>query len=246
MASIKDAVEDAFQESSSIIKYVIYAIPLFLVIHYAGAEVWGYNFWAILTGLLLFGFMLTCTYNVRKGNNVVLPSFNVFAVLWRGLKGVLALAPIATIAYFASIFIAKLITQYIADESIAGVACNIVYCIFASLTFTSYLLYSHRFKILDAYNVKTLSKYCIDILLAFGFMLVLLALVDVIIVTPVTYVIWLFMGIPNPVAIFFWCVVAVLNLAIAGDYLAQISYEKIEVKENEEADAKEAEQAKIN
>ncbi len=246
MASIKDAVEDAFQENSSVIKYVIYAVPLFWVINYAGTDVLVYNLGAILTGLLLFGFMLTCTYNVRKCNNFVLPTFNIFSVLWTGLKGVLALAPVAVLAYLVAIFITKLVTQYVADDSVAGVICNIVYCIFASLAFTSYLLYSHRFKILDAYNVKTLFKYCIDILLAVGFMLVLIATVDVIIVFPVTYLIWLFIGLPNPVAIFFWCVVAVLNLAIAGDYLAQISYEKIEVKENEEADAKDAENAKIN
>lgn len=246
MASIKDAVEDAFQENNSIIKYIIYSIPLFLVIKYANAEVWGYPFWVILTGLLLFGFMLTCTYNVRKGNNIVLPSFNIFSVLWTGIKGILALAPVGLIAYFASVFLAKLITQHVADESVAGVVCNIIYCIFASLTFTSYLLYANKFRILDAYNIKTMSKYCIDVLLAVGFMLVLLALVDLIIVTPVTYIIWLFMGIPNPIAIYFWCAVGVLNLAIAGDYLAQISYEKIEVKETEEADVQEAQNTKIN
>ena len=246
MASMKDAVEDSFQENSSIIKYIIYAIPLFLIIYYADFESLVYQILAVLTVLLLFGFMLTCTYNVRKGNNVVLPSFNIFAVMWRGLKGLVALIPMGLIAYFASIALTGVINQNVADEGIAGVACNIIYCIFASLTFTSYLLYSHRFKILDAYNVKTLFKYCIDILLAFFFMLILLALVDVIIVVPITYVIWLFMGLPNPVAIFFWCVVGVLNLALAGDYLAQISYEKIEVKENEEADARDAENTKIN
>ena len=246
MASIKDAVEDAFQENNAIIKYIIYSIPLFLIIHYADAEVWGYNCWVVLTGLLLFGFMLTCTYNVRKGNIYILPSFNIFSVLWTGLKGLIALAPVAAIAYFAAIFIANLINGYISDESVAGVVCNIVYCIFASLAFTSYLLYSPKFRILDAYNVKTLAKYCIDVLLAVAFMLVLIALVDVIIVIPITYLIWLFIGIPNPIAIFFWCVVGVANLAMAGDYLAQISYEKIEVKESEEADAKEAENTKIN
>lgn len=246
MASMKDAVEDAFQENSSILKYIIYSIPLFIVINYTDSDVWGYSFLVVLTVILLFGFMLTCTYNIRKCNNTVLPSFNVFTVLWRGVKGIIALAPVVLVAYFSSVYIEKLITQYIANESFAAVICNITYCIFASLIFTSYLLYANRFKILDAYNIKTLSKYCIDILIAVGFMLILLVIVDFIIVAPVTYLMWLLIGISNPVAIFFWCAVGVLNLAIVGNYLAQISYEKIEVKETEEADAKEAENKKIN
>jgi len=62
-------------------------------------------------------------------------------------------------------------------------------------------------------------------------MLIQVALIDSLILAPITYLIWIFFGIPHPVGTFFWCVVGVLNLAMLGHYMGQVSYEIIEIKE---------------
>ena len=116
-------------------------------------------------------------------------------------------------------------------ENLVTVFSYITYFICGSFVITSYLLYANSFKILDAYNIKSIFTYCVDVLIASIFMLVQAVLVDAIIIAPITYIIWLFFGIPHPVAIFFWSFMFVFNLAILGHYLAQISYEIVEVKE---------------
>ena len=236
MASIKDSVEEAFQDNNSLLKFILFAIPLFIIVNYSQENIPGYNLWVILTSLLLFGFMLYCTYNVRAGESQVLPSFNIFSILLTGLKGIIALAPMAIVSIFLSKFIVNILTTYIPDESVVKVFSYIVYGICGSFVYTSYLLYATKFKIMDAYNIKSIFAYCVDVLVAILFMVIQVILVDAIMIAPVTYIIWLFFGIPHPVAIFFWSIIFIYTLAIVGHYLAQISYEIIEVKETKKND----------
>lgn len=174
---------------------------------------------------------MKCTYNVRSGNMTVLPSYNIIPVLWTGFVGLLVLAPAALGGYFASKFIVSYAGNYVAAENILKIIEYICYAIFSSFVLTIYLLYTNKFKIKDAYNLNLISKYCIDILLAVVFMLIQVALIDSLILAPITYLIWIFFGIPHPVGTFFWCVVGVLNLAMLGHYMGQVSYEIIEIKE---------------
>lgn len=236
MASIKDALEESLQDSFAWIKYILYTIPAFLI---ANAIISGKSAnWlplvVIFSVILYLGFMLTCTYNVRMGNNKVLPSFNVFQVLLSGLKCAIALLPLAIIGYFASVIIIQILQNYIPQGILFNVFKFAIIMIFVSFNLTSYLLYIKKFRILDAYNLKLIFKYCIDIMIAVLFMFVLVALVDVLIAAPLTYILWLFMGIPNPVAVFIWSVIGVLNIAMIGHYFAQIDYEIIPVNKDEE------------
>ena len=53
-------------------------------------------------------------------------------------------------------------------------------------------------------------------------------LVNLVVLVPVLYLIWIFFGLPHPIATFYCCTVIVFNLAIMGHYMAQIDYETIE------------------
>lgn len=246
MASIKDAIDDSFQDRSSIIKYFIYTIPLYLLIMFVNLDAWWYYLCAVLTGLLLFGLMVTCTNNVSNGNLTILPSFNIFGTIWTGFKGVLVLLPIGVVSYLLSLAFANMIKNIVVEASYADVICNIIYCLFASVVITSYMLYSNKLKFLDAYKVKILFEYSFDVLLAVAFMLVLVVIFNIIVIVPITYILWLFMGLINPVSIFAWCFFAVVDLAIIANYLAQICYEKIEIKLPSFADNGEDDEKKDN
>ena len=231
MASIKDSVEESFQDDLSFIKVLIFSTPLFVIVNFSKEQIPGYSFLLVIIVLLLLGFVIRCTYNVRRGKNEILPSFNILGTFWDGLKSVVALAPAGLIVYFLSKFLVNILVTYIPNEQFVNIFSYAIYAILSSFIFASYLLYADNLKITDAYNIKSISTYCIDILVGIIFMLIQLAIVDAILLVPVTYVLWLFFGIPHPVAIFFWSVLFVYNMAFIGHYMGQISYEIIEVKE---------------
>ena len=251
MASVKDAVEESITDNHAIFKIILYSVPLFLCTQLiiAGAKFPSglLLIGSVLTSILLFGYMLRCTINVASGSNSVLPSFNVFKVFLTGLKGAVVLAPIAII----SKILATLCIGFLANAPLPGnliiIFSWIIGIIFGSFVYTSYLLYSRRCVVIDAYNISAISRYCIDILLGVIFMKVLLLLVDIILIVPVGYVLWLFFGLTSAFSVFFLCVVAVFNISVMGHYLAQIGYEVIETEEEEKAeDAKYKEEEKDN
>ncbi len=233
MASVKDAVEESLQDNNAIIKYIVFTIPLFytVTLMLQGNNSGLFFTVLVLTFLLLFGFMLKCTYNVRNGNICVLPSFNIFSIFWDGIKGSIALAPLSIVSFIIYGAVTKFISPYMPDGNFSNIFNGIIAALCVSFAFTGYLLYTKKFSIFDAYNIKAITKYCADVMIAMFFMAIQIVIVNAIILIPVTYIIWLFFGIPNPVAIYFWSMVGILNLAIMGHYLAQIHYEIIETDE---------------
>ena len=235
MASIVDAFEESLQDNHAIFKIVLYTIPLYYCIHLLmeKASSGYFVFVTVMTSILLLGFALKCSQNVRSGQNSVLPSFNVFGVFFEGLKGTVALLPMLIISLVVEHFASEMLANYFSD-TLLNVFIWIITGLCASLVYTAYILYAKRFKITDAYNFGLISKYCVDILLAVIFMKIKLILADLLLLLPVTYVIWLFFGIPHPVAIFFWCLISVFSIAMIGHYLSQVGYEIIEVAENDD------------
>lgn len=238
MASIKDAFEESMQDKHAFWKYLIFAIPVFFCVQLYMNGAWN-GFWALVipTYFLLFGFLAECTANVRNGKDSVLPSFNIFKLFWSGIKGTVALGPsIALNCWLASLVAYKLLPNYILEPKTCAIFQGIVWALFGAIILTGYLCYAKSFKILDAYNFKVISKSCVDILLAVLFMIPQVAIANVLLIVPVTYVVWVFLGIPHPIAIYYWCMVVIFNLAMCGHYLAQVDYESIGTREDEKKD----------
>lgn len=233
MASIKDAFDDTLQDEHALAMYIIFAIPLFLCTKFLiEPDKTGYFIaTAIFSSILLLGFMLKCTYNVRTNSTTVLPSFNVFPLLWNGSKALVALAPLMITAYTLEYYIANFLANLISNPTTLQIFTTIITGLCNSIIYTGYILYSKKFRAMDIYNFKTISTYCVDTLIAVIFMSIQIFLVDLIVITPVTYFVWIFFGLPHPVATFYWCIVAVFNLAIMGHYMAQIDYEIVKDKE---------------
>ncbi len=235
MPSIKDAFEEAIQDDNSIIKYFVFAIPVFIcTVLYTNKNTLS-AFWtaSIVTFLLLFGFLIECTKNVRNGKEYVLPSFNVFSIMWAGIKGSVALGPLIAVNCWLAITIINFLGNYIPDPNTITVFKYMIWGVFGAIMLTGYLCYAKTFKIIDAYNFKTISDSSMDILIAVIFMIPQVLIADAIILVPITYIIWVFFGIPHPIATFFWSMVLIFNLAMCGHYLAQIDYEAIATKDND-------------
>lgn len=227
MASIKDAVEEVIQDNNSILKFIIFAIPLyFAVTSYINSNMSAFRFVAIVTYFLLFGFLIEVTSNVRNGREFILPPFNIIKIFLSGIKGTIALGPFIALCGFAGYKLSEKIS--IADPAIDKVVKFIIWAICISIILTNYLCYSKRFKIIDVYNFRAISNHCIDIMLYVIFMIPQIAIVDAIILTPILYIMWLFFGLNHNISIFFMCVVAIYNLGIIGHYMAQTDYEVIQ------------------
>ena len=230
MASIKDAFDETLQDEHALAKYITLAIPLFMCAKFLtnANEIDNFVPTFLFTAVLYIGFALKCTTNVRASKNVVLPSFISFPILlWYGICGIIALAPIIIIAYTLGFFITGFLSKIITNPSVLQVFIIITTALCSSIAYTGYILFARNMKVSDIYNLQKIGTYCADILIAVIFMKIKLFIVDCVLLAPVLYMIWLFFGLPHPMSIFYCCMVVVFNIALMAHYMAQIDYETI-------------------
>lgn len=227
MPSIIDSFEECLQGEHVIIKLIILAIPLFLCTKFITDEPDYFVITFLFTAILYTGFCLQCTSNTRTDNNTVLPSFNIFLLLFNGIRGIIVLTPLFIIAKFLGNFITGLLENIITNTQLFQIYSIVVAGICYSIVCTGYILFARKFRARDVYNVKKIGTYCVDILIAVLFMELQVLIVTALVGGPITYLVWLFFGLPHPIATFIWCVILVFDLAIMSHYMAQIDYETI-------------------
>ena len=236
MASIKDAFEESIQDNMTALKCFIYAIPLYYTVHLyitSSGNYMAFGWMAAITFILLFGFMLQCTSNVRNGRDQVLPSINIFSLYFSSIKGLIALGPSIALNCWLATLVIDIINTNLTEPKTALTFKIITWFVFGSIILTGYMLYSKNFKISDAYNLKIISETSMDIMIKIIFMIPGVLVVNGIFVGAVTYIFWIFFGIPNMVCTFFWCIAGVFNLAMIGHYIAQLDYESIPTEEKD-------------
>ena len=230
MASIKDAVEESFSDNHALIKYFLFAIPLYITYIFYESNDTGFVFWlfAIFTFLLMLGTLTICTTNVRHNKNQIFPGLNILAILKQALKTLIAIGPTMLINLGLAAFITSQFT--LPNPSVDKAFKIIIWCVFSSVIFTGFLLYVKDLKIKDAYNLKAISEFGADIMMAVIFMIPLVLLSNAILLGSITYIFILFFGIPNPVWLFICAMFVFQNISVIGNYLAQIAMENIEIK----------------
>lgn len=230
MASIKDAVEESFSDNHAFIKYFLFAIPLYITYVLYESDNTGFIFWlfAIFTFLLMLGTLTICTTNVRHNKNQIFPGLNIFKIISQALRTLMAIGPTMLVNLWLASFITSKFT--LPNPGVDTAFKIIIWCVFSSVIFTGYLLYVKDLKIKDAYNLKAISDYGADIMMAVIFMIPLVLLSNAIFLGSITYIFVLFFGIPNPVWLFICAMFVFQNISVIGNYLAQIAMENIEIK----------------
>ncbi len=225
MASIKDAVEEAITDNLAFVKYFLYAIPVFIcyIMFSQGNMGWFYVF-GFFTLLMLITVLIQCIYNVRNGKNYVLPTFNILTFIVSAFKALFAVGPLLGLALWIGNLLIS-ISIPIPVPNIQLIYAIIVWLILGSIIVTSLILYSKTQRIKDAYNITLISNTCMDILVAIIFFIPQLLLVNGLIVGIITYLFGVFLSLDNPFYIFLCCMALAINIAITGNYLAQIDYE---------------------
>lgn len=225
MASIKDAIDEAITDKNALIKYFIYAIPVFICyqLFSIGNMAWFY-FLGFFTVLMLVTILIQSIHNVRNGNNYVLPTFNIFSFGLSAFKALFAIVPVTGIG----IWLGKILVGIqipIPLDNIQLIYSIIVWFILGSIMITSLILYAKTEHIKDAYNLVLISNTCIDILIAILFFVPQLIIVNAIIVGVIAYLFAVFWNLGNPVFIYTCCMALAMNIVITGNYFAQIDYE---------------------
>ena len=227
MASIKDAVEEAINDDFAFVKYFLYAIPVFIcyILFSQGNMGWFY-FLGAFTVLMLISILITCIYNVRNGQNYVLPTFNIITFCITAFKAIFAIGPILGLGlWIGNMLVAIKIP--IPVPNIQLIYAIIVWLILGSIIITSLILYSKTQHLKDAYNFVLISNTCMDILVAIIFFIPQLLLVNGLFIGIIAYLFAVFLSLENPIFIFLCSMALAINVAITGNYLAQIDYELV-------------------
>ena len=230
MASMKDAVEEALQDSGALIKYFVFAIPLYVTyyLYTSGQPMPSVWFFAACSLLVLVALLVNCTINVRDNKTQILPTLNIIALFKDAVMCLVAITPSAIVSTIIANF---LISKFTLPVHSADVALKAFICFaFFAVVLTSFLLYAKDKSLKEAYNLKAISDYGADIMLALIFMIPQLAIVNLVFLGIIAYVLVLFLGFPNPVLDYIICIAVVINTVIIANYLAQIAMENIEIK----------------
>lgn len=227
MASIKDALEESLSDNLAFVKYFLFAIPVFICYQlFSRGNMGMFYFLGFFTLLMLVSILIQCINNVRNGKNYVLPTFNIIDFGVTAFKALFAAGPVIGLSLWLGSLIAS-IKIPIPLPNIQLIYAIIVWLIIGSIMVTSLILYAKTQHIKDAYNLPLISNTCIDILVAIIFYIPQLILVNALIVGVIAYLFAIFFNLENPIFIYLCCMALIMNIAITGNYFAQIDYELV-------------------
>lgn len=237
MASLTDAFNDAFGEDNAIIKFIVYAIPVFICASlYLGKNTFAAFFIAIPTAILLLALMSNGINNIRSNKREIL-TLNPIALLPVLLKLFLAIVPIFCVMAFIAYLIITFVKFPFDIPNFQLIFNCIVGLLIFSVVFTSYLAFSKTLSIEAAYNLKVLSESAIDVLISLLFLIPQLIIANGIMVGIVWYLFFVLkLSVSNPLFVFYCSCVLIINLSALSSYFAQASYELIRGKDSEYKD----------
>ena len=230
MASIKDALDECKNDTNAKLKYIIFAIPLFIAVYiYTKGDKTTLSFWTFLTiGVLeCLGIMVKCTNNVMNYREKILPTLNPFSLFFNAIRVLIAISPIAVVTFYISNFLITKVFTMITVPQISQGATYLTYLVSVSIILTVFMLFAKKFSFKDAFDLKAISDSCIDVLIQTLWLGIQLAIVNGIFVGLITYLFWLFIGIENVIVYYVWCIATVYNVAVIGNYLGQLNYEAL-------------------
>ena len=237
MASLTDAFNDAFGEENAIVKFVVYAIPVFLCAYlYLSNSRFGCYTLAIPTALLLLTLMTNGINNIRSNKREIL-TLNPVLLIPVLIKLFFAVFPVFCIMTFIGYLIITFVKIPFDIPNITLIFNCIVFLIVFSVIFTSYLSFSKTLSIEAGYNLKVISESAMDVLICLLFLIPQLIIANGIIIGIVWYLFFVFhLPINNPLFIFYCSAVLVFNISALAGYFAQVSYELIRGKDDEYKD----------
>lgn len=224
MASIVDSFREVFTDRLSFLKIAILAIPVYYSYQLylqSKQDFTGFFWLAGITLFFLFGVLIEVTNNMVNERDRILPSLNPFKLAFSAIKGILAIGLFVLISSLLANYVCSLINIIPwLDITLK----SIVWLVAASIIITSFLMFSTKKRILDAYNLKILSQKAGDLLITLIFFIIQLAIINIPTSAFLGYIVLILFGF-GPIFNFFLSIVLVFNIAVTGHYMGQVHYE---------------------
>lgn len=236
MASIVDAFSEALSENLSLVKIVIYSIPVyFSTKSFLIGEMGAFYFYAAISAVLFLGLLTQGIHNVRMNRKEIL-TLNPLNLGKSILLTSAVMIPQILIWYFIGHLIVTMIQIPVELPHMPLIFQIIVWSIIFSILMTAYLSFAKYLNIAQGFNYKVILESCVDVFISLLFFVPQLAMANVILVGPVAYL-FFFFNLPfTHWGFIFYCSCAfVVNISILANYLAQSAYEFIKGS-NEEYD----------
>ena len=229
MASIIDSFRDVFTDRFSFLKILVFTIPIYYSyqLYLTSSADFTLLFWATgLTLFFLFGFLTKITHNVINDGESVLPSLNPLKLALTSIKAFAAIAPAAI--FFG--WLANYVCSFINIVQWGGLILKtLIWLVVASVIVTSFLMFTTKERIIDAFKIKVLFQKTGDLIVALIVFAAQFALINILIIGFIGYTIFILFGV-GLILNFFLAFALVFNIIAIGQYMAQIHYEVFDFK----------------
>lgn len=218
MISIIDSFKDIITERFSVLKLLVFTIPLYYALFSFGQKNLN-NFYVVFfcIAFLYLGFLIKAMNNIENQQNIVLPAINPVKLFISAVKGTIALAPAVIITGLLGYHICLLIHLPQVPDIILK---SIIWIILDSIVIASTMLYCEKERIADAFRFGAIFSKLGDVITTLIGFLVSIALLNAVLSGIIGYVLSLLFGF-GLIFDFFMTFAVVFNLALAAHYLGK-------------------------
>lgn len=224
MASIIDAFRETFSDNLSFFKLAVFTAPVYYSYQLYLQSKNDFSLFYLVAGLTLFflsGFLIKTTNNIINERDRVLPSLNPFKLAFCTVKGILAIVPVAAICCALAYYICSFINIIPWFDIALKYA---IWIVVTSIIVTSFLMFSAKERILDAYNIKAIFEKAGDLIVVLIIFILQIVLINLPTTGFVIYAMIILFGQGAMLNVFIAFAI-VFNLAVTGHYLGQAYYE---------------------
>lgn len=228
MASIVDAFSEALGEDKSLVKVVLYSVPVYYMIKmFMVGKMAEFALLASIVAILFLALLTLGIHNVRLSRKEIL-SLNPVQLVRALMKSLVVLVPHLIVYGALGYYIVTHVDVPIDLPHVPLIFSVIVWSIIFSIIFTSYLSFAKYLKVVQGYNYVLILESCIDVLVSFLFFIPQLLFANIVLVGPVAYLYYFFHLPFDHWGFMAYCsMVSVINISILANYMAQAAYEQI-------------------
>lgn len=231
MISILDSFKEVISERFSLLKILVFVIPIYYSLTMLGTGTNGFSLFHTIfytTAFFLIGFVVKTTNNVANERIVVVPQINPLHLAFSALKGIVAVGPVLISMILLASYVSSLINIMPAVDNILRIG---LWIVALSIILTSYLLFCERESIIDSYRIGYLFSKAGDATVALITFVIQSIIFNIIVSGIIGYILFLLFG-PANIFNFFTVLAIVFNLTISGHYFGKIYGEGLGYRSN--------------
>ena len=228
MASIIDSFSEALSDRFALIKFVVYAIPVYIVAdRFVLGKMAYVQIWGSLVALLFLALLTQAINNVRMSRTEIL-TLNPIKLFKALFKALIVLVPHVLVFGYLGYVLNGLLIFNVNIPHFNLILHIIIWVIMGSVVLTSYLSFAKYLRISQGFNYRAIFESCVDVFVSLLFYSPQLVIAFAVLIAPVWYILTLLHISLNHWFFVAYCsIVFVIFVSIMANYFAQSAYEQI-------------------